>query len=207
MLNFLHNVKKKYNLLNFNIFKEIFNSADDFTKVRDIIFGIDIRENCNESRIKVWIIPTIDNYELFNKFIKYVKNKDKLVNVIYSNNVLYGFDFYLNGKCDLKLYAKYNKDIIKNNIVFQKITNLFGRKIAQLFKASNIVEINMKNNNSNSNFNFNPINPYIFLDKIPNKNKSIIEGLLNRYKDNIYFTFSENEINDDYIENFNYYYI
>jgi len=205
---FLKNIHDFGADIKYGLLKLVFNQNKHFKKVERVLAGIDLRKKYADSRAKVWFFIKKDA-NLFNKVLNLHKYNKKVSELVYKNELLFGFDFYFDGRSRLKIYLNFNKFELRNEIIQNKLRNIFSPEIFQLLSRCYRFEISFDKNLDRILFFFSrkrnlsnilELINHNRLNKTMNSIKNINE--LNKF----YIGVKEKEINDKNIRSINFYY-
>ena len=114
----------------------------DIAKLRLLVIGLDLRENSNESRIKIWL--EFNNYpDLKNLLTNSNGQKYEEDILMTTNDFMVGVDFYLTNTFNTKLYLCY-EDFISNNRLQQSMQDNFSQTCVKAMKLSDSFYISYK---------------------------------------------------------------
>lgn len=119
-----------------NILQENKKNISDITSV---VFWIDIREDIQNSRLKVWVWIWSQNYELFNSVISFFQKQNPDISFekyVLKNTMLFGIDFWFDGSSRLKIYPCIKDYEISNCTIEKKLSHIFHKDIITLMKQS-----------------------------------------------------------------------
>jgi LynF/TruF/PatF family peptide O-prenyltransferase len=119
VMNFFAEVEKKGKVqFNWDLLNQFYNSGFDWTRLRQFVFGVDIRDNQADSRLKIWFILK-DYPEKKEKAIELHGGIPEIRTLLLHDEFLVGFDFYFNGRNVIKLYP----DIRREELIWELLRN------------------------------------------------------------------------------------
>lgn len=181
IVDFFKIIKKKGFKIDLSPLKKIQSLSMHFENIEKILLGIDLRNDINLSRLKIWFVPKRKNLNLIYKLIAELDSNYYKLNDMLSNEIIIGFDFFLSGKTELKVYYEFNHYKIQNEKLLNKICSLFNPNSLYFIKSSKYVSFTTKSKN-NKNLYFKPYNLDATIKKINNK---CLEKNINKIKKKI----------------------
>lgn len=176
--------------------------------IAQIGFAIDVREEKEESRLKVAMIisgkiPDVKRLaEAYKDHELYGLIKESLT----STNLLCAYDFYPDGRSAMKLYPLYKKDDL-NHLIEKKIIPE-NERIRKMISVCRTFHLAFKNTQSEKVYHFRPRNEETFVRDLNNKVMSDVHAKIltcpHRYK--LIVGIPEDEIVSGKIVNANIYY-
>jgi LynF/TruF/PatF family peptide O-prenyltransferase len=106
-LNFFRQVEAKDEVkLDYRLMEQFLGNDFDFTKISQILVGVDLRKELFASRLKVWFV--IEDYlEKLEIAITLCEPSEELrAMIVCCSLVIVGFDFYLDGRTTIELYPR-----------------------------------------------------------------------------------------------------
>lgn len=157
--------KLNYQLIN-NFLKDI-----DFNKIINIFVGVDARPEIVDSRLKLFI--SIENYpEKIEEAIKLCGDRLQTADIrslIFDNQLVVGFDFYLNGSTAIEVYPL----LVERDLHRAEVRELLGKmlpsKALKLLKNCRMLQIGFSKANDSKVLYFTPIHPNIFVESLENE--------------------------------------
>ena len=196
----------------YSIINHYINQNFDFTKIKFLVFGTDIREKMIDSRVKIWLI--IMDYPQKRAELQADPEFTKdLRELAYNDVFLFGFDFNFNGTSKIKLYpAVYRFDL--DNPALEKIL----QKILcndSLFLMRHTCQTHITTNKQGLVIHFHPQHMLRFIESMALENiisDAVHQNMLdlysslpdNRYDDQV-LSLQEIEIQNRSISNFSLY--
>ena len=204
--NFLNELSKLGVKINYDLLKQIFNKNVDLDLIKKVIVGIDLRENDSESRAKFWLMIDRKYVDLFNKVLNLHEYNQKVIELINKNKLLFGFDFRFDGTTRIKIYPNFDKSELKNEVLINKLQNIFSPVIYKLITKCQELHISFEGKDYDRILHFNPYDLNIFLDSIQNRVLNKWENKIHKLADIHIISLNEKEINDNKIKKINFYY-
>ena len=171
-----------------------------------LIFGIDLRDEIKDSRLKLWTCIKEDK-EKIDEILKLHKCGDDVLNLLLNNKLLFGIDFFMDGRTRIKIYPYFNRKYLDENKDKLISLGIFDSKCMPFVELSESVHVSFKEDCSNKIFHFHPINPKSFIKKI---NSPLLDSLNKRYNSighNLsVLSLLQKELSNNEINNFNVYY-
>jgi|GEM_PF-3521262 len=194
--------------IDFTLLKEILDRDVDLNKVMQIITGVDLRSKTKDSRIKFWM--RIVNYpEKLYQVISMHGHAKTVMDLLTKDDLLFGIDFYFDGRTNIKLYLGFKPDDLKKPSVRDKLSSTFSGKVFDLVKKSRMLFVTLKQEKKLEKIlHFSPHDMGLFLDHIGNpvlkktNQRLKIDGLDAPELVSLY----EREINSGKIDTANIYY-
>jgi LynF/TruF/PatF family peptide O-prenyltransferase len=186
--------------------KHIFDKNFDLGKIWQVAAGIDHRNNLGDSRVKFWAI-IFDYPKIFNRILLMHGYNKNVLNLIYGNLLLFGLDFYFDGRTKIKIYPRLDRMDLENFAIQNKLKHTFSRKILKLVKNSYMLHTSFLGNNFSKVLHFHPNKWDLFVRQLNNKritkvNKTIVNRKLDTGG---VISLRENEINNSKLKNVNIY--
>lgn len=202
--NFFRRLEENNAKINYSLIKKIIDNDIELGKIEQVMIGIDLRENHKKSRLKFWMVINRKYYKLFNRIIELHGYNDRISGLINKNELLFGFDFYFDGRTNIKIYPHFFDYEFKNKIILKNLNMQFSTKIIKLISICNYFCVNFKGKNYDRIISFLPNNTSFFYKL----NLKELDRLVNLTKPEDYsmVTLKEKEINSNKIKSFNFYY-
>jgi|SRR6476469_8954415 len=152
-------VKISYNLL-YNFLEKNF----DFTKVKRLITGVDLRDNLADSSLKMHIV--LENYpEKVDTALALDGNSSAVLRSIALQSVsLIGFDFYLDGRSEIEIYAQLTEEQFQEADTQAFLKQVFPPPVLQPLKATDTFIIGLSKANTQPVLYYHLKNKKEFLD-------------------------------------------
>ena len=208
---------KKYDQLDYDInidpsrFFQIINSRFEMNRVGRLILGVDFRENLPDSRIKLWL--ALKNYPGFIiDILKQGKFDPYMIKLVQHNMFLFGFDFCFNGNCYLKVYPVLFKQDFANPLIKAVLNRWCSKRSVELMQLCDRFHIGMNEKSKRMVIHFHPFDWLQFIARL---NEISHNFVLNQIKDkcknraatgSVFISLLEQEIADNNLVNFNFYY-
>ncbi len=188
-------------VVNYGLLNKILNIGVDLNETNKVIGGIDLRDNFQDSRVKLWLEINKKDKETIKNIFRNIDYNEEYLKLLKesSNKFLFGFDFWLNGESNIKTYYWFDeKDLIKDT---------FEGKIKKLVKECHIVHISFNSKELEKTIHFHPKDINSFVDKINSEElKEMINKVIKIDKKTTVISLKEKEIENNKIESFNLYY-
>ncbi|HEY9803090.1 LynF/TruF/PatF family peptide O-prenyltransferase [Anabaena azotica] len=143
-INFFNQVENQVGVnLNYDLLRNFIGNDFDYSKMTELTAGIDLRTNICESSLKMHI--GINDYQ---KEIKKVLAADKgnLADIdpfLLQKAFLIGFDYYLDGRTEVEIYAALNEAELKSYYIQNYLRNRFSSAVLQPLLVSDIFYIGL----------------------------------------------------------------
>jgi len=154
-------------VIDYSLIKNIIKKSD-LAKMKNVVVGIDARENKKDSRIKLWFM--IGNYpKKIEEIIRMFPKKD-MVRDLVKDELLFGFDFFFDGRKAMKIYPSLSFDDINDKQMLKRIGQEFTKKTVPLMRKCKKVNISFKECSKDASFHFEVESLGVFMDNIGNNN-------------------------------------
>ncbi|MES0491553.1 MAG: LynF/TruF/PatF family peptide O-prenyltransferase [Leptospirales bacterium] len=194
-------------LFNRDLFTQFYNDQFDWSKVKQFILGVDIREELPSSRLKIWFI--IEDYpeKIETAIHLYGENKD-LRSLTLHDELLIGFDFYFNGRNVVKVYPDVKRYEYEQEAIQKNIGKVLHPSAMRLMEKSEWVHISFSRNYSSKVLHFHVHDPVPFLEMISGERaRTMCNYYRQRELHNVVVSFYEHELIEQNIINWNFYYM
>jgi len=236
IFNFFKKVSKCPGItINYNLIKKVFNKNFNLEKTEQVVIGIDYRREINESRLKMWFI--IRNYPEKMKEVLSIHGYDKkILDLIINDELLFGFDFYFDGRTNIKIYPHFNgkclKDVltlkkqenfikykivkfslvnkVKNSVfkLYKQLKSIFSNKIFDLIGECDELYVSFRGKGYKKVLHFHPRRRELFVKQLNNKRLGEISSVIKNknFGNKGVVSLYEDEINNNLIKKVNIYY-
>ncbi|MBD2301201.1 DUF5838 family protein [Nostoc sp. FACHB-190] len=137
ILDFFRRVESRVDVkISYDLLQEFLGKKFDFTKVKRITTGIDLRTNLADSSLKIHFI--LENYpEKVDTALALDGNSSAALRSIALQTVsIIGFDFYLDGRSEIELYAELTEDQFQQPDTQAFLKQIFPPLVLQRLKAA-----------------------------------------------------------------------
>ncbi|NEO31391.1 MAG: LynF/TruF/PatF family peptide O-prenyltransferase [Symploca sp. SIO3C6] len=175
-LNFFGKVERRIEVkLNYQLLQEFLGIGFDFTKVIKILVGVDARREITDSRLKLFI--WIDDYpEKLETAIALAGDSQDLRLLLVNNQLLVGFDFWLDGRNAIELYPTISAEEWQRVDVRQRLTTVFSPPALRLLDDCYKLQIGFSQANESKILYFHALEPSNFVDNLGNDLASRIDA-------------------------------
>lgn len=166
VLDFFRQVEARVGVkFDYQVIQQFLGHNFDFSKVAQIITGVDFREDFSASRLKFWF--WIDNYpEKLETAISLLGEREDL-RLLYSNQQwLVGFDFYLNGSSTIELYPQISQEQLRQGEIQLKLAKVLSPPALHLLDAFSHVLIGFTQNSLDRLIYGYLLDPSKFIDNL-----------------------------------------
>jgi len=194
--------------LNFQYLQNILSFIPDKSKIQSLFSGIDLRNNMNDSRLKIYFslkIKTMDT-----RLMEYLNiQKNNFLNKS-ADFIVIGIDFYFNNMSSTKVYYDHTENVLQDQNCREQLNNHFGEHIMSLINESSAFSVCMKNKFDNkTQFNFSLKNPNKILSLFTGPAIKTLAGELPKIKNAglkiLDICVNKNEISQNNIKQLNVY--
>jgi len=206
VFNFLKNLNAIGAKMNYDLIKKIFDNKIDLDNIKEVLLGIDLREDKKNSRAKFWLVINKEDYKLLNLILELHGHNQKVIELINKNDLLFGFDFYFDGRTKIKIYPQFTEYELKDKLILNKMEKIFFTPIVSLISECHTLHISFQGKEFNRILHFHPNNLFVFLSKIKNKKLNNLVNSIDYPIRKCVISLKEEEINKNKIESFNFYY-
>ncbi|MGK7925820.1 MAG: LynF/TruF/PatF family peptide O-prenyltransferase, partial [Spirulina sp.] len=141
----------------------------DFSKIRTIALGIDLRKEFNRSRLKFWVVPTNYSEKLEMAISLCEPNEEELKTLLLTKNALsVGFDIFLHGHTDIEVYLTLHAEQFQQVDVWQQLTQLLSPPALKLLEECWLLIIGFSKANPEKAIYYAPYNPNDFVANLGN---------------------------------------
>ncbi|WP_414581619.1 LynF/TruF/PatF family peptide O-prenyltransferase [Scytonema sp. PCC 10023] len=132
VLNFFRSVEARADVkFNYQRLQHFLGNDFDFSRVGQILVGVDLRREFEASRLKFWFL--IQNYpQKLATAIALCQPPQELQTLLIDDSVVVGFDFYFNGRSEIEVYPSIRGEKFKQVDVQIKLAKVFSPKALQL---------------------------------------------------------------------------
>ena len=208
VLNFFHNVEAYHGIeLNYELWRQFYTEDFDFSRVQRFIAGVDLRDTLAESRLKMWFI--IDDYEQKREAaIRLHGDSEELRLLMIHDELLVGFDFYLDGQQTIKIYPDVGRDELTNTDIKQRFARVLSQPALELMKLCHRAHVSFGSEKQDRIIHYHPIESMSFVNTIVRNDLAQEVDLFYRSRpvlDQV-VSLREREIIEGVIESVNLYY-
>lgn len=207
VLDFFRQVEARVGVkFDYQIIQQFLGHNFDFSKVTNIVTGVDFRKDFSASRLKFWF--WIDGYpEKLETAISLLGDREDL-RLLYTNQQwLVGFDFYLNGKSTIELYPQITQEQLGQREIQLRLAKVLSPQTLQFLDVFSGVLIGFTQNNPDRLIYGYLLNPSKFIDNLHN---DLANRVHSYYRGQPVFNtmvcLSEKELLTGSIDKFNLYY-
>jgi len=152
--------------LNFSLYQQLVGSNFEYDKVKCTALGIDTRKQFSESRIKLWHI--IGHYPEKEEIVLDFPEISPIVRTLkIQPDLLFGFDFGLDGRTAVKVYPTLNRSQIQQSCSLLNI--LFGTRTLELLKQCEWVNFGFTSKTAELSLHILPQDPKTFIENLNNQ--------------------------------------
>ena len=146
-LGFFHQVETRVGVIIDYKPLHFFMKGFDYSKVTQIMAGIDARAELTEARVKTWW--AIDNYpEKLETAIALSQSDSKPLRMLLeiNNSLVIGFHLYLRGKSEVRLYPSVSREDFKKVSVQAQLAKILSTPALKLLEDSGAISLVLKEN-------------------------------------------------------------
>jgi len=172
---FFHQTENQVGVhLDYGLVQHFLDDDFDFSKMSVLSTGIDLRQNLADSSLKMHI--TIEDYpeKIATAFSLAKLPRDKFHQILLSSVSLIGFDFYLDGRSEIELYASLKEEEFNSPHVQSFLTKNFSDAALKPLPASSAFYMGL------SKANENPVLYYLLKNKQELQNYFRLNDMGNR---------------------------
>lgn len=194
--------------LDYELFQEFYDDRFDWSKVKKLITGVDLREELSASRLKIWFI--IEGYpEKLETAIRLHGESEDLRSLIVHDELLLGFDFYLDGRSGIKVYPDIKQDEFQQADVQQRLKRALSLPALQLLEACWWLHVSFAKEGQDKILHYHPFNPNSFIEQY--LGNEMARQIHNHYRKkrvlDMVISLRERELLEGSIQNLNLYYM
>lgn len=209
VLNFFSKVEARVDIhFNYELLQQFLGNDFDFSKVRTILTGVDLRHELSESRLKIFI--RISDYPEKIDIAKQLHgDSPELERLIRYDTLQIGFDFHFDGRSAIELYPEVKKDEFKQIKVRQKLEEILSPEALKPLAISDTMGIGFSKANEANVLYYFLENYQEFLNYFPvNDTARRVHNfyLQQQGSKKMWVALSESELIAGKIENINLYY-
>lgn len=161
--------------LNYQLLQQFLGTGFDFTKVIRNLVGVDARKELADSRVKLFI--WIDNYpEKMERAIALCDSNKDLPMLLVNNQLLVGFDFFLDGRSAIELYPTLSSEELRRVDVQQRLAKVLSPPALRLLDQSRALQIGFSEANEGKILYYHVLNPNNFIDNLGNEMASRVHA-------------------------------
>ena len=167
-LNFFGKVEGRVEVkLNYQLLQEFLGIDFDFTKIVKILVGVDARQELADSRLKLFI--WIEDYpEKLETAITLAGDSQDLRLLLVNNQLLVGFDFWLDGHSVIELYPTISAEEWQRVDVQQRLATVFSPPALRLLDGCYGLQIGFSQANESKILYFHALEQSNFVDNLGN---------------------------------------
>lgn len=170
VLSFIERTKERPEVqINDQSLQQFLATGLDASKVKGISFGVDIRPDLRESRIKLSLL--IENYpEKMETAISLCGENRDWKKLIVNRKLLVGFDFFFNNRSSVEVYPTFYREDLQRFEVKKHLEEILPPRAFKLLPESEWFQIGISNDNESDVLYFNDlICPNSFIDNLANQ--------------------------------------
>jgi LynF/TruF/PatF family peptide O-prenyltransferase len=207
VLSFFRKVEARAGVkLDYHLINQFLGNNFDFRKVSTILTGIDLRNKFEDSRLKFWFILK-DYPEKVETAIAIHGDSKDLRALIINNSLLVGFDFFLNGRTDIKLYPEINQEQCQSVEVQLQLANFLSKPALELLNLCSKFTVSWSRDRQQKTLHYHPLDPNIFIYNLRNDQANRVHACyINKPVNHIIVGFPEDELISGAIKNLSLYY-
>ena len=161
-INFFQQVAARTDVkLTYHLIENFVGNDFDFSKVHQILVGIDLRREFSASRLKFWFIIS-DYPQKLAKAISLCQPAEELQLFLLDNSVVIGFDFDFNGGSEIEVYPSISKE------KFQQLAKVLSPQALQLLDSCWSLIIGFSQANPEKIFYYRTSDPNNFIANLRN---------------------------------------
>lgn len=148
-ISFLHQIERRVEVnFNYDLLQNFIGNDFDFSKITMLTIGIDLRSNLADSSLKMHI--GIEKYpEKIQTAASLAKiNSVKLDPVLLQTVSHIGFDFFFNGRSEIELYARLDREQLHSQTVKAFLKKNFPPAVLKPFEVSTYFYVGLSKANS-----------------------------------------------------------
>jgi LynF/TruF/PatF family peptide O-prenyltransferase len=205
-LNFIKELSNRGVKINYELLNRILDLTSGPKIIGKVIAGIDLRDNLNESRAKLWLAINPEKREIFESILKEYKINKKVSEVMIRKDFLFGLDLCFDGRTKLKIYPHFNRVDLNNKKIRDKLKGVFSSRVMNLIRGCHKLNISFEDKANERILHFHPLDLGSFIRKVNNRKLNETIKSINSQKEIVIVSLKENEINNNNIKNINFYY-
>jgi LynF/TruF/PatF family peptide O-prenyltransferase len=178
----------------------------DFGKVVEIIVGVDLRKELDDSRLKFCFV--IQDYtEKLNTAACMANAVEEWPILLADQATTIGFDFYFNGRSEIEIYPIISQNKLQQVDVQRKLTEVLSPKALRLLDSCRALDVGCSQANPEKILYYRTLDPHKFIAELQNDlanrvhayyhEQPVIETIVG---------LRDTEINAEKVENLNLYY-
>lgn len=149
IMNFFRQVESRADVqINYDLLQQFLGKAFDFSKVKSLTTGIDLRHNLADSSLKMHIV--LENYpEKVDTALALEGNSsDALRPIALQSTSVIGFDFYLDGRSEIELYVELKEERFQQPAIQAALKQSFPPSVLQPLQASDMFGLGLSKANN-----------------------------------------------------------
>jgi len=193
--------------LNYNLLREFLGHDFDFSKVMEILAGVDLRKELGQSRLKFWLV--IEKYpERLARAIGLCKPGEELKILPLEELILVvGFDLFLNGRSEIEMYPNIDEDWLKQPGIQKRLSLMLAKQTLDLTDSCWALGIGISQANPEKILYYRTRDPDNFIPGLRNDLANRVQAFYRHQPvKGCIIGLRESEIIAKKIENINFYY-
>jgi LynF/TruF/PatF family peptide O-prenyltransferase len=139
----------------------------DFSKIGEVGIGIDLRKELRESRLKLFF--TFSDYpEKVGAAIALCQPPKEFWELRIDNNLVVGFDFFLDGRSAIEVYTTVSKDNLRRGEVRERLAKVLSPVALQLLDSCSLLIVGFSKNKPENILYYQPRDPDSFISQLRN---------------------------------------
>ncbi|MBC6480453.1 MAG: LynF/TruF/PatF family peptide O-prenyltransferase [Hormoscilla sp. GM7CHS1pb] len=193
--------------LDYSLFQKFYSDPFDWSKVKKIAAGVDLRPEKANYRLKIWFI--IEDYpEKLEAAISLHGEREDVRTLIVNNKLLIGFDFFLDGHSTIKLYPEIDSKEWQQVDVQQRLRKVLSPQALQLLDACDELTVAFSKGYEDKILHLDLLDANNFIHKLGHEMASKVHAhYQGKQVERIHVSLSERELLAGSIENLNMYYL
>ncbi|MGK7925821.1 MAG: LynF/TruF/PatF family peptide O-prenyltransferase [Spirulina sp.] len=132
--NFFRQVESRVGVkLNEQLLSQFVGSDFDFSKIQQILLGVDLRQEIDRSRLKFWFVFS-DYPQKLATAITLCEPHETIQKLLVEGIVIVGFDLFLNGRSEIEVYPRISAEQFQQIDIQRQLTTVLSRPALKLLE-------------------------------------------------------------------------
>jgi LynF/TruF/PatF family peptide O-prenyltransferase len=167
-INFFQQVAARTDVkLNYHLIEQFVGNNFDFSKVQQILVGIDLRREFSASRLKFWFVIS-DYPQKLAQAISLCQPAEELQPFLVENSVVIGFDFDFKGGSEIEVYPSISKEKFQQIEIQIQLAKVLSLKALQLLDSCSSLIIGFSQANPEKILYYRTSDPNNFIANLRN---------------------------------------
>lgn len=151
------------------LLKKFIDNDFDFSKVTQILMGVDLRREFSKSRLKFWFVLSGYPEKVLTAIaLSGQELTEELKKLVFDNSVIVGFDFFLNGHSAVEVYPSISSESLYRADIQMQLANVLSAPAFKLLDNCWSLMIGFSNANPENILYYRTYDPNNFISQLHN---------------------------------------